>query len=72
MVEGVSVLDPEAFRNRRFSLRITQLELAARARIRNDKISRFESGRTQLQAAEIARLCGALDSLERERRTRAS
>lgn len=66
------MLDPEAFRTKRFALRITQLDLAARAQIRNDKISRFEAGHAQLSPGEIARLVGALDALERERRTRTS
>jgi transcriptional regulator with XRE-family HTH domain len=65
------VFDSSAFRIRRLASRITQLDLSARSRVPNDKISRFESGLIRLGPAEMDRLLRALTSIERERFRRA-
>jgi predicted transcriptional regulator len=61
------MLDRELFRARRFNSRVTQTELSAPSGIRNDRISRFESGHVDLTADESARLLAALAAIERER-----
>ena len=66
------MFDPSAFRIRRLTSRVTQLDLSARSRVRNDRISRFESGLIRLDPDEIDRLLRALTSIEREKFRRAA
>ena len=66
------MFDPSVFRIRRLASRITQLDLSARSRVRNDRISRFESGLVCLDPVEMDRLLRALTSIERERFRRAT
>lgn len=60
-------MDASTFRIKRIVSRITQTDLSERSGIRNDKISRFESGQVVLEADEQRRLLDALAAIEADR-----